>query len=100
MSKIKVGFDKKGFDRAVKAHNEYKDAKKSLTDIVKSFDLDAKLVNSSRTYVAITEALYDKLSEGSTLPKGINKVKFLELMDVNLVPLSQSVNKYNVLNKA
>ncbi len=99
MSKIKIGFDKKGFDRALKAHSEYKDAKKSLTDIVKDFDLDAKLVNSSRTYVAITEALYDKLSEGSTLPTGINKVKFLELMDINLVPLSQAVNKYNVLRE-
>ena len=64
MSKIKIGFDKRGYDKAEKAHNEYKEAKSNLEAIIKGFGLDNSLVKEERIYVSVVEALYDKLSEG------------------------------------
>lgn len=99
MSKIKIGFNKRGFEKAEQAHKEYKAAKLNLAGEIEKLGLDKGLISSPKVYVSIVEALYDKLSEGSTLPASINKIKFLELMDVDLSPLSLAVNKYNALLK-
>lgn len=99
MSKIKIGFNKRGFEKAEQAHNEYKTAKLNLATEIEKLGLSKDLIASPKVYVSTVEALYDKLSEGSTLPASINKIKFLELMDVDLVPLSMAVNKYNSLIK-
>ena len=99
MSKIKIGYNKRGYEKAEQAHNEYKTAKLNLATEIEKLGLSKDLIASPKVYVSTVEALYDKLSEGSTLPTSINKIKFLELMDVDLVPLSMAVNKYNALSK-
>ena len=99
MSKIKISFNERGYKKATQAHNEHNVAKVELTKVIEGLGLDKNLVKEEKIYVSTVEALYDKLSEGSTLPASINKLKFLELMDVNLVPLSQAVNKYINLAK-
>lgn len=95
--KIALNFNKREFARAEKAHKEYKDAKVKLEKVIEEYGVEVKLTD--KVYVDTCEAIYNKLSEGSNLPASMNKLKFLELMDVNLVPLSQAVNTYNSLVK-
>lgn len=99
-TKIALSFNKRAYTKAEQAHTEYKSAKAQLIALIDSYGVEGKsLIKSPQIYKDSAEAIYTLLSEGSTLPKGINKLKFLELMDVDLMPLSKGVNSYNALLK-
>lgn len=99
-NKIALSFNDRAYKRAEKAHAEFKNSKEQLITLIDSYGVDGKsLIKASSIYKETAEAIFTKLAEGSNLPEGINKIKFLDLMNVDLVPLSKGVNSYNALLK-
>ena len=100
IKKIELNFNKRGFDKAVSAHNGFISTKKELIDVIDSYGVSGKeMIKEKHIYKATAEAIYTLLSKDSQLPEGINKLKFLNLLDVDLTRLSESVNKYIAYQK-
>ena len=98
---IVLSFDSRGFKRAEKAHEDYKDSILKLKETAKDLKVSLttkQILDSNSIYVEVAEEVFNNASKGSTLPEGINKMKFLELLDINLVPLSQAANRFNALS--
>ena len=99
-NKIALEVNERSFKKAEQAHNEYNTAKEQLITLIDSYGVKGKdLIKSEKIYKETAEAIYTLLAKDSTLPEGINKLKFLELMDVDLMPLSKGVNQLNILSK-
>ena len=99
-TKIELNFNQRGFDKAVKANEGYVSSKKELIDTIDSYGVSGKeLIKEAQVYKATAEAIYTLLSKDSQLPEGINKLKFLNLMDIDLSKLSEAVNKYIAYQK-
>ena len=100
MKKIALEFKEREYTRAMNAFIDYK---KSIIEVMKSAkDLkvditEAEIHSEDNLYSYICNSVYNQASKGSTLPEGINKVKFLDLLDIDLKPLSNSVNTFNRL---
>ena len=98
--KIELDFNKRGFDKAVSAHNGFITTKEELINVIDSYGVNGKeLIKEAQVYKATAEAIYTLLSKDSKLPEGINKLKFLNLMDIDLTKLSTAVNKYIAYEK-
>ena len=98
--KIELNFNERGFDKAVKANEGFIASKKNLIETIDEYGVSGKeMIKEKHIYKATAEAIYTKLSKDSSLPEGINKLKFLELMDINLTKLSEAVNKYIAYEK-
>tara|TARA_R110002049_G_scaffold2383_1_gene17565 strand:- start:481 stop:1035 length:555 start_codon:yes stop_codon:yes gene_type:complete len=98
--KIELNFNERGFEKAVKANEGYVNSKKELIDTIDSYGVKGKeLIKEAHIYKATAEAIYTLLSKDSHLPEGINKLKFLELFNIDLSKLSESVNKYIAYEK-
>jgi hypothetical protein len=98
MEKILLSFDEKSFQRADKAHKAYKEAVKQLIQAADKLGVkttEKKALASKSIYVDIASEVFNNASAGATLPEGINKMKFLELMDIDLSDLSKASNAFN-----
>lgn len=99
-NKIALSFNERAYKRAEKAHSEFKNSKDQLITLIDSYGVEGKsLIKASSIYKETAEAIFTNLAKGSNLPEGINKIKFLDLMNVDLLPLSKGVNHYNALLK-
>ena len=100
MSKIELSFNERAYNKKQQGHEEFKNSKKELVKVIDSYGVEGKeLVKASQIYKETAEAIFTQLSKGSNLPESMNKLKFLDLMDVDLAPLSKAVNLYNSLTK-
>ena len=100
MKKIVLEFKKKEFDRALKAHIDHKKAVINVLSEAKKLGVEiteAEVYSEGNLYNYICNQVYTEASKNSSLPENINKLKFLELLDIDLNPLSKSVNDFNRL---
>jgi len=58
---------------------------------------EVEVYEQESLYSYVCGRVYNVASKDATLPKSINKLKFLELLDIDLNPLSKCVNNFNRL---